>query len=145
MLCWCLMSLQTKNFPLSDWYLTEARPHQHSSCFGWTLFKSVEVKFRRAHIVGDSIQIKLSIITQEVRGVGLASGRLHSGRRVRVRVRRNGGNYLFSQCDMNSFLATNVKCGNTEVKKWSRSMYHISPYKDMMMLIITWLYDRSIT
>ena len=59
---------------------------------------------------------------------------------LRMSTVRNGGHYSLSQCDMNSLLAANVKCDNTEVKKWSKSC----PYIVMMMLTIKLLYDKSI-
>ena len=39
---------------------------------------------------------------------------------------RNGGSYLLSQCDMNSILAANVKCGNIEVNKNDQGHVHVS-------------------
>ena len=42
---------------------------------------------------------------------------------------RNGGHYLFSQYDMNSLLAANVKCSNTEVKGHVHVSYDKSIYR----------------
>ena len=65
---------------------------------------------------------------------------------------RNGGNYLLSQCDMNSLLAANAKWGNIEVRvrvSYDKSIYkhddidnYVIFYVDDV-IIVTGLHLRS--